>query len=494
MQPSPAPLAGAAVVCRSQLHLAALPHISEAISGFLDCTVHWSLPAACGFALELGALRLVQRVAAHEAVAVARARRTVATAQNPRISDKTLEISEAKRVLRQHEDQFFRQQQFTLAMARAAARGDMRVMQWLVQQFPGCYVTRAVEEAAKHGQLMVLQWLQSSSRAGHIRDDGGGLRVFWGAKELFYAGQNGRLDVVQWLQEHTHPAPTHMFFVTLEEAARNGDLPMVQWLCDVRGEWSPYAAVLAASGGHLHVLKWLRGNIFSSSPSASMDDAAANGHFEVLKWMQANGGYATSAAMNKAAGNGHLEIVKWLHKTRAEGCTTAAMDAAAANGHVEIVQWLQTHRREGCTKSAMDEAATRGHLSIVQWLHQKRREGCTTRAMDGAAMNGHLAVEGRLHDRCDGPSSSSRSSGCCAVVAQAPIGGLERVEGCTAKAFVNATSADELEILQWLFEHYRSQFGHDRLQLFAVGKFYTLQWLKQESILEDLPESERHYD
>ncbi|POM70139.1 Hypothetical protein PHPALM_13471 [Phytophthora palmivora] len=200
-----------------------------------------------------------------------------------------------------------------------------------------------------------------------------------------------------------------MFFVTLEEAAKNGDLTMVKWLCDVRGEWSPYAAVLAASGGHLDVLKWLRGNIFSSSPSASMDDAAANGHLHVLKWLQINSGYATPAAMNKAAGNGHLDIVKWLHKTRREGCTITAMDTAAANGHLEIVK-------------------------------------------------------------------------------------CERSEGCTAKAFVNATTADELEILQWLFEHYRDQFGHDRLQLFALGKFYTLQWLKQESILEDLPESERHFE
>ncbi|KAL3657255.1 hypothetical protein V7S43_017915 [Phytophthora oleae] len=104
-------------------------------------------------------------------------------------------------------------------------------------------------------------------------------------------------------------ATTHMFFVTLEEAARNGELELVRWLCEVRGEWSPYAAVLAASGGHLQVLEWLRTNLFSSSSSAiSMDDTAAGGHLDVLRWLQSHSGYATPGAMNKAAVSGHLEF------------------------------------------------------------------------------------------------------------------------------------------------------------------------------------------
>ncbi|ETP32988.1 hypothetical protein F442_18403 [Phytophthora nicotianae P10297] len=60
----------------------------------------------------------------------------------------------------------------------------------------------------------------------------------------------------------------------------------------------------------------------------------------------------------------------------------------------------------------------------------------------------------------------------------------ERSEGCTSKAFVNATTADELTILQWLFEHYSKQFGRDPLQLYAFDKFYTLRWLKQKAKAE----------
>ncbi|CAH0478204.1 unnamed protein product [Peronospora belbahrii] len=154
---------------------------------------------------------------------------------------------------------------------------------------------------------------------------------------------NGHLDVVKWLHEHTNPSSTHVFFVTLEEASKNGDLTMVKWLCEVRGEQSSCASVLAASKRHLDMLEWLRGNNFDRYPLASMDDAAANGHLNVLKWMQLNAGYATVAAMDMAASNGHITVVEWLHQKRKEGCTTSAMNSAAANGHLEIV-----HNRSTC--------------------------------------------------------------------------------------------------------------------------------------------------
>ncbi|ETP33004.1 hypothetical protein F442_18402, partial [Phytophthora nicotianae P10297] len=399
----PDPVTSVTVVCNTNCRVVALPRVLDTISEFLDHSVCWSLPDACGFDFQNGALRLAQRVMIHEAVEAENAESIVAKESNAKNTSKGKSIvphsENAALILRKRDDSFFRQRKFTLAMAKAAARGDLRVIKWLVRQFPGCYVTFAVEEAAKNGHLEVLKWLHRPSLDGNLRDPGGGIQldVFWGSRELFYAGQNGHLHVVEWLQEHTNPTPTHMFFVTLEEAAKNGDLAMVKWLCEVRGEQSSYASVLAASEGHLGVLKWLRGNVFNPTPSASMDDAAANGHLEVLKWMQTNSGYATTAAMNKAAGNGHFAVVKWLHQNRKEGCTTAAMDLAAANGHLEIVQWLHGVRREGCTKAAIDEAATNGYLSVVQLLHQSRKEGCTTRAMDGAASNGYLSVVQWLH-------------------------------------------------------------------------------------------------
>ncbi|KAE9101471.1 hypothetical protein PF010_g14432 [Phytophthora fragariae] len=260
---APPPLSSAHVVCCAQPRLAPLKHVTAAVSSFLDYSARWSIESACARAggADGVSLRLLERIAAHRAAADSQSFR-------------------AKRQL----DVFHRQWEFTRAAAAAATRGDLAAFKWLVAMFPECRVTVAVEEAAKAGQLHVLQWLLDKSRRRE-------LTVFWGAKELFFAGKHGHLHVAQWLHEHTSPPPTHMFFVTLEEAARNGDLDMVTWLCDVRGEWSPYAAVLAAGGGHLQVLQWLRTNLFSSSSSSiSMDDAAAGGHLDVLCWLQDHSG------------------------------------------------------------------------------------------------------------------------------------------------------------------------------------------------------------
>ncbi|KAE9147888.1 hypothetical protein PF006_g7480 [Phytophthora fragariae] len=208
---APPPLSSAHVVCCAQPRLAPLKHVTAAVSSFLDYSARWSIESACARAggADGVSLRLLERIAAHRAAADSQSFR-------------------AKRQL----DVFHRQWEFTRAAAAAATRGDLAAFKWLVAMFPECRVTVAVEEAAKAGQLHVLQWLLDKSRRRE-------LTVFWGAKELFFAGKHGHLHVAQWLHEHTSPPPTHMFFVTLEEAARNGDLDMVTWLCDVRGEWSP---------------------------------------------------------------------------------------------------------------------------------------------------------------------------------------------------------------------------------------------------------------
>ncbi|KAL3656484.1 hypothetical protein V7S43_018631 [Phytophthora oleae] len=382
----------------------ALKHVTAAVSSFLDYSACWSITSACarGAAAPIGdeiSLRLLDRIAAHRATSAVR---------HPFAA-------------KQQSDECYRQWEFTRDTAASAARGDLRALKWLVDLFPHCRVTIAVEEAAINGQLHVLEWLLEKSRRQE-------LTVFWGARELFFAGKHGHLHVAQWLHEHTAPPPTHMFFVTLEEAARNGELELVRWLCEVRGEWSPYAAVLAASGGHLQVLEWLRTNLFSSSSSAiSMDDTAAGGHLDVLRWLQSHSGYATPGAMNKAAASGHLEVVKWLHGNRREGCTNDAMNLAATAGHLDIVQWLHENRDEGCTTDAMDGAAKHGHLDIVLWLHGNRTEGCTERAIDRAAANGHLTVVQWLHGN--------------------------RSEGCTTAAMDGAARSNHLETVQWLNEN-----------------------------------------
>ncbi|KAE9218238.1 hypothetical protein PF004_g13917 [Phytophthora fragariae] len=265
---APPPLSSAHVVCCAQPRLAPLKHVTAAVSSFLDYSARWSIESACARAggADGVSLRLLERIAAHRAAADSQSFR-------------------AKRQL----DVFHRQWEFTRAAAAAATRGDLAAFKWLVAMFPECRVTVAVEEAAKAGQLHVLQWLLDKSRRRE-------LTVFWGAKELFFAGKHGHLHVAQWLHEHTSPPPTHMFFVTLEEAARNGDLDMVTWLCDVRGEWSPYAACERAEG----------------CSAKAFVNATASGELEILKWLFANHRERLGRDRLRIYALGKFYILQWL--------------------------------------------------------------------------------------------------------------------------------------------------------------------------------------
>jgi hypothetical protein len=40
----------------------------------------------------------------------------------------------------------------------------------------------------------------------------------------------------------------------------------------------------------------------------------------------------------------------------------------------------------------MDYAASNGYLEVVKWLHENRKEGCTAKAFEDATKNGHLEV------------------------------------------------------------------------------------------------------
>ena len=82
----------------------------------------------------------------------------------------------------------------------------------------------------------------------------------------------------------------------------------------------------------------------------------------------------TKYAMDLAATYGHLDIVKWLHENRKEGCTVHAMDASAQHGDLPMLVWLHENRREGCTVKATQNAQKNGHEDVVEWLQEHRPE------------------------------------------------------------------------------------------------------------------------
>ena len=79
----------------------------------------------------------------------------------------------------------------------------------------------------------------------------------------------------------------------------------------------------------------------------AMDEAARHGHLPMLQWLHQNRKEGcTTYAMDWAALNGHLPVVQWLHHNRKEGCTKTAMNWAAEKGHLPVVEWLKKQSDE----------------------------------------------------------------------------------------------------------------------------------------------------
>ncbi|RLN25915.1 hypothetical protein BBJ28_00025605 [Nothophytophthora sp. Chile5] len=387
------PLATVAIVCRSQPPIAALHHLARSVSAFLDPSAFWSIADACKF----GSVRLLERITARSDVFA---------------SSCDGDASEQEK-----------ERQFERGVEEAAALGHLPIVRWLVRRFPTGFVTdSAVNSAAKNGHLAVLEWLFGNHD-----------HVYWGGDEMYYAVANNHLDVAKFLNEHTASSADEMYLrdekCLLDEAALHGDLVMLKWLYEERGDYLSYEGVMrAVDRGFLDAVQYMCTTVESvvQASDLRMDKAAANGHLEMIRWLHDQNAWCTRQAMNRAAANGHLEIVKFLHANRSEGCSTDAMDSAAENGHLETVEWLHEHRSEGCTQFAMDSAAKNGFLDVVKWLHTHRTEGCTTRAMDDASAGGRLEMVQWLH--------------------------ANRTEGCTDIALTGVKAHRCEKVVEWLYE------------------------------------------
>lgn len=69
-----------------------------------------------------------------------------------------------------------------------------------------------------------------------------------------------------------------------------------------------------------------------------------------------------------AASKGHLDVMRLLHERDHTTCTAGAMAEAAHCGHMAIVEFLYKERGERDTWVAFDSAVTEGHTAIVQFL------------------------------------------------------------------------------------------------------------------------------
>ncbi|EFA81194.1 hypothetical protein PPL_06031 [Heterostelium album PN500] len=372
------------------------------------------------------------------------------------------------------------QVKYECAMSEAPLTGDIERLKYFAGK---CRVSResiaiAFNNAARVGRIDMIEWLAANYSK---------YRAF--NSMTIEAVRGGHLHVLEYLKKEakdrfTFEDDDELSYLTLiDVSAEFGHLDILKWLHYNRiGFATSRAAYLAATKGHLELLKYLLNHVNTDFSSDAMDYACSK-HLDIVKWLHENqSARATTLAMDNAAMNGRFEIVKWLNENRSEGCTQKAMDQAAGGGFLEIVVWLHENRSEGCTTDAMDIAAQNGHLHVVKWLHENRSEGCSTRAMDYACFYKRSEVVKWLHE--------NRSEGCTkkAMENASYFGDLRmvkwlhenRTEGCSKKAMDNAASSGSLETLIWLHEN-RSEgcSTHAMNTAASNGHLSVLEWLHE---------------
>ena len=254
----------------------------------------------------------------------------------------------------------------------AALHGHSAVVQFLCDRGvdPGADDNAALIHAAEEGFLDIVQCLCNLPVERGV-DPGAA-----DSKAVFVAARKGHLPVVKFLCE-TAPERINACAVdnrAIRAAARNGHLAVVwflveQFQCvslDLRGGSCFAAAIMsAAAHGQLHVVKALnemdpppamRWTRFFISMLNDIDDAMTN-------------------AIVVAAYGGHVHVVQYLcelPEVSEERCIRATAEhaflEAAAAGHVEVVQYLwksQVHHR---IKTLITAVACAEHLEVVRYL------------------------------------------------------------------------------------------------------------------------------
>ena len=147
------------------------------------------------------------------------------------------------------------------------------------------------------------------------------------------AASGGHLETLQWLRSQGCAWDYH----TCAWAASNGRLKCLQWARSQGCPWDEDTCFWAARDGHFECLQWARENGCPWYANLMCDDAAEHGRLAVLKWVRGQGFYWDEATTLKAAMNGHLKCFRWLIF---KGCPWNT-SACRSSGKPNIKQWIR---------------------------------------------------------------------------------------------------------------------------------------------------------
>jgi hypothetical protein len=209
------------------------------------------------------------------------------------------------------------------------------------------------------GQLSTLEWLLNS----------GNLYPY---PALLEAARGGHFETFKWLAGiggffHAGDLRERINPVTVEAAAKGGNVRILGWLQEKSHTSLANKAVVAAKAGQLGALQWFHTLYEARIDWAKcLEKAACRGDVPMLEWLLARTSRRPSSAMSGAIGCGRPAVMQWMHATHGFPLSPMLCAKAALFGDLPTLQWL---RANGCgwDKSVVEEAMEFKRYDIVAW-------------------------------------------------------------------------------------------------------------------------------
>jgi hypothetical protein len=222
---------------------------------------------------------------------------------------------------------------------------------------------RVVNAAAQSGRLGILQHLLLDRRCPV-------------PSELsYYAARSGSVNMLRWLRARTM---CELDYSTCQGAASAGHLAALKYLRRKRCEWdNDNVACVAARGGSIEVIEWLRHCRGIEIGYFELQEAAFAGQFAMCKHLRSTGCEWDAETCARAVAGGHADILRWLRENGCPWNVNEVCMEAAYYGFTDILDIIieqgEVLHAELLT-NALKCAGASNKLLAAQWLSHRGAE------------------------------------------------------------------------------------------------------------------------
>jgi hypothetical protein len=149
--------------------------------------------------------------------------------------------------------------------------------------------------------------------------------------------KTNKLELLKWAREEKE---CEWDYKTINTAAEQGNLEMVQYCVANQCPINEYACAYAAESGNLEILKYLREEVKAPWGWNTANCAAENGHLHILEYLVERKYDQFDYACWYAAEHGHLDCLKYLHETAKAPWSYLGVHNAHYNKHPECLQYI----------------------------------------------------------------------------------------------------------------------------------------------------------